>query len=425
VELLHNKVGVRHNAGLQNALNAASLRGWKNRLALSLYTPPLRKIATFVVQPDFSHRSGLLPLTDVTHPLSNSRNFRDYIMAVKFRDYYEVLGVPRGASEDEIRKSFRKLARQYHPDVAKDKKNAEEKFKEINEAYEVLSDAEKRKKYDELGPNWKQGAEFRPPPGWQNMRGQPFSGGGAGKSADFETHFGGTGFSDFFESLFGGGRRGGFRGAATTEDEEFAERGRDVEGDIMVTLEEAMRGSVRPINVQRGMQCEHCAGSGMRSQHVCNVCGGSGQVTKADTYQVRIPPGVTEGQRLRIAGRGGSGMGGGAAGDLFLRVRLAKHPDFEVEDHNLVHEVELAPWEAVLGTQVRVPTLSGPVNIKVPPGTQNGQRLRVRERGLPQRGGACGDLMVRVRIEVPKTVTERERELWEQLARDSRFDPRS
>ena len=346
-------------------------------------------------------------------------------MAVQFKDYYEVLGVPRGANEDEIRKAFRKLARQYHPDVAKDKKNAEEKFKEINEAYEVLSDPEKRKKYDQLGPNWKQGADFRPPPGWQNMRGQPFGGTG-GKSPDFETHFGGTGFSDFFEALFGGaGRRGSARGFAPVDEEEFAERGRDVEGDIMVTLEEALRGSVRPINVQRGMQCEHCGGSGMRNQHVCNVCGGSGQVTKADTYQVRIPPGVTEGQRLRIAGRGGSGMGGGAAGDLFLRVRLAKHPDFEVEEHNLVHEVELAPWEAVLGAQVRVPTLEGPVSIKVPPGTQNGQRLRVRGRGLPQRGGTRGDLLVRVRIEVPKAVTDRERELWEQLARESPFNPRS
>src|SRR4051812_20698955 len=163
-------------------------------------------------------------------------------MAVEFKDYYKILGVDRKASEDEIRKAFRKLARQYHPDVAKDKKTAEEKFKEINEAYEVLSDPEKRKKYDQLGANWKQGAEFRPPPGWQNMRGEPFGGRGG---ADFETHFGGTGFSDFFEALFGGaGRRGS---GGFTEDDQFAARGRDVEGDIMVTLEEALRGSVRAI----------------------------------------------------------------------------------------------------------------------------------------------------------------------------------
>ena len=345
-------------------------------------------------------------------------------MAVQFRDYYEVLGVPRGASEDDIRKSFRKLARQYHPDVAKDKKVAEEKFKEINEAYEVLGDPEKRKKYDQLGANWKQGADFRPPPGWQNMRGQPFGRGQAG--GDFETHFGGTGFSDFFESLFGGaGRRraGGYGGFA--DDESFAERGRDVEGDIMVTLEEALRGSVRPIHVDRAMRCEQCGGSGARGQHVCNVCGGTGRVSKSETYQVRIPPGVTEGQRLRIAGRGEAGMSGGASGDLFLRVRLARHPDFEVEEHNLVHEIAVAPWEAVLGAQIRVPTLEGPVSIKIPPGTQNGQRLRVRGRGLPQRGGTRGDLLVAMRVEVPKMTNDKERGLWEQLAHESRFNPRS
>lgn len=347
-------------------------------------------------------------------------------MAVKFRDYYEVLGVARGASEDEIRKAFRKLARQYHPDVAKDKKVAEEKFKEINEAYEVLSDHDKRKKYDELGANWKQGAEFRPPPGWQNMRGEPFPGGAGrgGRGAEFEYQFGGTGFSDFFEALFGStnGRRGGFSGFAT--EEKFAERGRDVECDIMVTLEEAMSGSVRAINVQRAIECSQCGGSGARGQHVCNVCGGSGRVAKADTYQVRIPPGVAEGQRLRIAGRGEAGVGGGASGDLYLRVRLARHPDFEVQDNNLVHETELAPWEAVLGAQISVPTLEAPVNIRIPPGTQNGQRLRVRGRGLPQRGGTRGDLIVAIRVEVPKQISDRERALWEQLSRESNFNPR-
>jgi curved DNA-binding protein len=342
-------------------------------------------------------------------------------MAVQFKDYYEVLGVPRGASADDIRKAFRKLARQYHPDVAKDKKVAEEKFKEINEAYEVISDPAKRKKYDELGANWKQGAEFRPPPGWQNMRGGRAAGNANGSE---EYHFGGTGFSDFFESLFGGaGRRGGFSGFADAE--ESAGRGRDVEGDIMVTLEEALHGSVRPINVQRGVTCERCGGNGMRGQHVCNVCGGSGRITKADTYQVRIPSGVTEGQRLRIAGRGEVGIGGGTAGDLFLRVRLARHPDFEIDGHNLIHEIDVSPWEAVLGAQVRVPTLEEPVSIKVPSGTQNGQRLRVRNRGLPQRGGTRGDLLVGVRIEVPKEINERERSLWEQLARESGFNPRS
>lgn len=316
-------------------------------------------------------------------------------MSVQFKDYYEVLGVSRAANQDDIRKSFRSLARKFHPDVAKDKKTAEEKFKEINEAYEVLGDPEKRKKYDELGANWKQGAEFRPPPGWQGGRGRP----GAGGDAEFQ--FGGTGFSDFFESFFGGaaGRRsGGFQGVP---EEEFTARGRDVEGDIMVTLEEALHGSVRAVSLQRG-----------------------GRSAKTETYQVRIPAGVTEGQRMRVAGRGEAGQGGGSSGDLFLRVRLARHPEFEVEGHDLVHDLELAPWEAVLGAQVQVPTLEKPVQIKIPVGTQTGQRLRVRGRGLPQRGGARGDLLVAVIVTVPKNINDRERELWEQLARESKFSPR-
>ena len=326
-------------------------------------------------------------------------------MPVQYKDYYETLGVPRMASDDELKKSFRKLARQYHPAVAKDKKKAEEKFKEINEAYEVLGDPAKRKKYDELGANWKSGADFRPPSGWENFSGgQAFRGRGAG-GGDFETHFGGTGFSDFFEQLFGSrmrGGAGGFGRSAGFEDEEFAERGRDIEGDILVTLEEALRGSVRTVNVRHTV----------------------GRSIKTETHQVKIPPGVTEGQKLRLAGRGETGAGGGAAGDLYLRVRLAKHPDFEVEDHNLIYEAELAPWEAVLGANLSVPALDGRVNIKIPPGTQNGQKLRVRARGLPTRDGARGDLMVVTRIAVPAKVTDAEKKLWEQLARESKFNPR-
>jgi curved DNA-binding protein len=327
-------------------------------------------------------------------------------MPVQYKDYYEILGVPRGASDADIKKSFRKLARQYHPDVARDKKKAEEKFKEINEAYEVLGDPARRKKYDELGAGWKSGAEFRPPPGWERSftGGQTFRGRGAG-GEEFEFHFGGTGFSDFFEQLFGsrmGGGVGGFGRTAGFADEEFAERGRDVEGDILVTLEEALRGSVRSVNVRYTV----------------------GRSTKTETYQVKIPPGVTEGQKLRLAGRGETGAGGGAAGDLYLRVRLARHPDFEVEEHNLLYEAELAPWEAVLGANLSVPALDGRVNIKIPPGTQNGQKLRVRGRGLPVRDGARGDLIVIIRLAVPAKVTDAERKLWEQLAQESRFHPR-
>jgi curved DNA-binding protein len=347
-------------------------------------------------------------------------------MPVQYKDYYEILGVPRSAGGDDIKKAFRKLAREYHPDVAKNKKQAEEKFKEINEAYEVLGDSAKRKKYDELGANWSSGAEFRPPPGWGSSgRGGGFPGRGQRGEED-EFQFGGTGFSDFFEQLFGGRARsgGGFGRGGGYEEEDLAERGRDIEGDILVTLEEAMRGSVRAVSVRHAVTCEHCGGTGQRARHVCNVCGGTGQVAKTDTYQVKIPAGVTQGQRLRIAGRGEAGVAGGAAGDLYLRVRFAKHPDFEVEDHNLVCEAELAPWEAVLGTSISVPTLDGRVNIKIPPGTQNGQKLRVRGRGLPEHGGAGGDLIVQMRLEVPKRVNESERKLWEQLARESSFNPR-
>jgi curved DNA-binding protein len=316
-------------------------------------------------------------------------------MAVQFRDYYETLGVPKTATEDEIRTAFRKLARKHHPDVAKDKKAAEEKFKEINEAYEVLSDAEKRKKYDQLGAGWNQPGGFQPPPGWEAQ--QPGGGfqqwqWGGGENGGVEFEFGGTGFSDFFEAFFGGGRGrsafGGFGGRQAT-----AERGADVEADIMVTLEEALHGSTRTVSLRR-------AGS-----------------NKVENYQVKIPRGVHEGQRIRLAGQGEAGVGGGKSGDLFLRVRLAKHPDFSVEGSDLVHDVKIEPWQAVLGSELLVPTLEGNVRLKIPPGTQGRQRFRLRGRGLPSTSGTRGNLYVDVQINVPKKLTERERVVWRELAK--------
>src|SRR5437870_7750209 len=298
-------------------------------------------------------------------------------MAVQFRDYYETLGVSKTASDEEIRSAFRKLARKHHPDVAKDKKTAEEKFKEINEAYEVLSDPGKRKKYDQLGANWNQPGGFQPPPDWGSGA-QPGGyyqwSGGDGGGIDFE--FGGTGFSDFFEAFFGGGRGrsafGGFGGRAAT-----AERGADVEADIMVTLEEALHGSTRTVSLRR-------AGS-----------------NKVENYQVKIPRGVHEGQRIRLRGQGEAGVRGGKSGDLFLRVRLARHPDFTVEGSDLIHEVKIEPWRAVLGSELVVPTLEGNVRLKIPPGTQGGQRFRLRERGLPGVSGKRGDLYVVAPMDVP------------------------
>jgi curved DNA-binding protein len=331
-------------------------------------------------------------------------------MAVEFKDYYRSLGVSKTASEEEIRKAFRKLARQYHPDVAKNKTQAEEKFKEINEAYEVLGDPEKRKKYDTLGANWNRQGGFQPPPGWQGGRVHQ-----EGPNEAYEFSFGGTGFSDFFEQFFGGrGARPG-RGFADFEEAEsprggggrgrgFSQKGNDIEGDILVSLDEVANGSIRPVSFQLADRR-------------------TGQ-TETHTFRVKIPQGVQEGQLIRVAGKGESGVGGGGPGDLYLRVRYAKHPEFRVRGTDLYHDLELAPWEAVLGTTVRVPTLDGSVSLRVPPGTHNGQQLRVRGRGLPTRTSDRGDLYVVTAIQVPSTVSTEERELWEQLARKSSFRPR-
>ena len=329
-------------------------------------------------------------------------------MPVEFKDYYQTLGVTKSASEDEIRKAFRKLARKYHPDVAKNKTEAEEKFKEINEAYEVLSDPEKRKKYDTLGANWNRQGGFEPPPGWQGGR---FKQGGAGNAYEFR--FGGTGFSDFFEQFFGarGGNRGGFSPFEQEEDlsggtgrRGFAQRGNDIEGDIMVSLDEVLQGSVRPVSFQQANRQ-------------------TGQ-TETHSFRVKIPQGVQEGQLIRVAGKGESGIGGGGAGDLYLRVRYAKHPDFRVRGSDLYYDLELAPWEAVLGTTARVPALDGNISLRIPPGTNNGQQLRVRGRGLPSRNGERGDFFVVAAIQIPAQIRPDERELWEQLAKKSDFKPR-
>ena len=318
---------------------------------------------------------------------------------MQFKDYYETLGVSKTATEAEIKKAFRKLARQYHPDVVKEKekKNAEAKFKEINEAYEVLSDPEKRKKYDTLGADWERGgAQQAPPPNWQDFA-QP---GAGGRQGGTEFHFGGTGFSDFFETFFGGQRAGPGRSPFTDFDpgDDVAgfgtppSRGHDVEADIMVTLDEAINGSKRQVSLRRS------------------------DTAKMESYNIRIPAGVHEGQRIWLAGQGEKAGRGGSAGDLYLRVKFAQHPDFRVEGHDLIHEHELKPWVAVLGGEVRVPTLEGSARLKIPAGTQNGRRFRMKERGLPQSGGARGDLYVVVGIDIPESVTPEQRKAWEQLA---------
>jgi curved DNA-binding protein len=335
-------------------------------------------------------------------------------MPVEFKDYYKVLGVERTASSDDIRKAFRKLARIYHPDVAKDKKPAEEKFKEINEAYEVLGDADKRKKYDELGADWKQGGP-QPGPGGGAYRTHTWQSGQPG-AENFE--FGGTGFSDFFEQFFGGGGRGGGFAQPGTE------KGADVEAVLMVTLEEAMKGAIRPITLRRNTVCPECHGTGAKGRNVCGRCFGTGQIAATDNYKVKIPAGVRDGQKLRVPGQGEPGVGGGPRGDLYLRVRMASHPDFRVEGGDLYYDLDIAPWEAALGATVSVPLLSGSLNIKIPAGTQNGQRLRLKDRGLPSSGGKSGDLYVVARLQMPKEISDKEKSLWEELQKASKFNPR-
>lgn len=330
-------------------------------------------------------------------------------MAVKFRDYYEVLGVERDASPDEIRKAFRKLARKYHPDVAEDKSTADEKFKELNEAYEVLGDSRKRETYDALGPGWEHGSEFAHPPqgGDAGFGGAGFPGGGGGMQYEYRFD-GSTGFSDFFESLFGartaGDPFGAFRGFHRDRTRtDFPSRGSDIETDLLVTLEEVMTGAERLLRLRKP--------------------DGNG-ATRETSIKVHIPKGIAEGQLIRCAGLGEGGVNGGDPGDLFLRVKLERHPVFEVKGADLHMELELAPWEAALGSGVAVRTLHGSVNLKIPQGTQPGTQLRVRGKGLPEHADKFGDLYINVRVRMPEELTEDERLLWEQLAQISRFHPR-
>lgn len=335
-------------------------------------------------------------------------------MAVKFRDYYEVLGVPRTATDEELKKEYRKLARKYHPDVNPGDKSAEEKFKEINEAYQVLSDPDKRRKYDELGQNWQSGQEFTPPPGWQ----------GAGRAdyRDFSDVFGNgggqSGFSDFFENIFG---RRGRAGAGAT----FRARGEDIEAQIGLTLEEAHRGGTRRITLQVTETCPDCGGTGTKDGKTCPTCRGSGVVRHPKSLDVTIPPGVRDGSIIRLAGQGSPGVNGGPPGDVLLHIRIEPHPLFRIVDEdNLELELPVAPWEAALGAKVPVPTLDGPVEMTIRSGTQGGQRLRLRGQGLNRRGGGRSDLYVKVKIVNPPKLTPTERELYERLAAESHFDAR-
>ncbi len=327
-------------------------------------------------------------------------------MGVKFRDYYEVLGVPRDATEKAIKDTYRKLARQHHPDLqtapAK-KKAAEEKFKEINEAYEVLGDKEKRKKYDRLGSGFRDGMDFTPPPGGGQGRSWTWTSGGGGES------FGGGGFSDFFEAIFGG-RGGPFAGGEASWDtggpsRRGPERGADLEAEMDLALEELAAGGTRRVTL--------------------TARDASGEIRPKE-LDITLPKGLRPGERIRLKGQGGTN-GRGKPGDLYLKIRLLPHSVFSLlEDSpdDLQADLPLLPWEAVLGAEVTVPTLDGPVSMRIPPGSTGGQRLRLRGKGLPKRDGTRGDQYVRIGLVTPKNVSSRERELYKELEKLSTENPR-
>ena len=292
---------------------------------------------------------------------------------MQFRDYYETLGVARGASQDDVKRAYRRLARKYHPDVSKEA-DAEAQFKEVGEAYEVLKDPEKRAAYDRFGKDWKHGQEFRPPPGWERQ----FDFGGGGFS-------GASGFSDFFESLFG---QGGFAGARGP----MRARGGDQSARIEIPLEDAFRGATRNITL------------------------------RGRTLSVRIPRGVTEGQRIRLNGQGGSGARGAPDGDLYLTVTHKAHPLFRTEGRDVHLKLPVAPWEAALGATVAVPTLGGKVDLRVPRGSRTGQTLRLKGRGLP--GRPDGDQYVALEIVAPPADTPEAESLYREMAKSMRFNPR-
>ena len=310
---------------------------------------------------------------------------------MEFRDYYSIMGVARDATQDEIKRAYRKLARKYHPDVSKEK-DAETRFKEVGEAYEVLKDAEKRAAYDQLGANWKQGQEFRPPPDWNT--GFEFSGG------DF-TGRDSADFSDFFESLFG---RSGF--GAGRAGGAFHAQGQDRHARVLIDLDDAYTGATRAITLR-----------------VPEVDASGHVVTRERTLNVTIPKGIRAGQHLRLAGQGTPGVGQGKAGDLFLEVEFRPHKHFRVEDRDVYLDLPVSPWEAALGASVKVPTPGGTVEMKIPPGSVAGRKLRLKGRGLP--GATPGDFYVVLQIAVPPASSAADKALYAKMAEEFRsFNPR-
>jgi len=308
---------------------------------------------------------------------------------VEYRDYYEILGLKKTASNDEIQKAYRKLARKYHPDINKEK-GAEERFKEVNEAYEVLKDPEKRSRYDALGSNWQAGQNFQPPPNFENIFSQ-FGRGGRGYRSQGASS---GGFSSFFDALFGGmGGSSSEMGGANQEPEEVA-------GEITISLREAYTGTSKTLNL--------------------SLSNGEKR-----TITVRIKAGAKDGSVMRLKGQGPTSYMTGRRGDLRLRLRVSGDARFKLEGNNVVTKVAVSPWEAMLGVKVDVETLSGTVKLSIPAGTQSGARLRLKQKGMPSSDGINGDLLVEVNLAVPKELTDEEKMLVEKLATISKFKPRT
>ncbi|MGZ3560987.1 MAG: DnaJ C-terminal domain-containing protein [Vulcanimicrobiaceae bacterium] len=337
-------------------------------------------------------------------------------MAVSYKDYYQILGVSKEATDKQIKAAYRKLAKKWHPDANLDNpKEAEEKFKDIQEAYEVLGDPEKRRKYDMLGSDWQHAAEQAE----QQRRYRSAQRGGTTtiEFGDLGDLFGGgaagagDGFSDFFDTFFSGiGRRPS--GPARSP-----HRGQDLEGAIELTLRDAYTGGTKSISLELEDRCPTCGGTGLKQQRICPTCHGTGRVLTAKTLEVKIPKGVRDGQRIRLAGQGGSGIHGGPPGDLYLTVHVQPDEMFDREGDDLYVDFPASIYDLVLGGEVHVPTLTGGVTMKIPPRTQNEQLMRVAGKGMPHlNGSGHGDLYVRLIGRLPQRLSDREEELYRELA---------
>jgi DnaJ-class molecular chaperone len=340
---------------------------------------------------------------------------------MEYKDYYKVLGVQRNASQDEIKKAFRKLARKHHPDVNPGDKKAEERFKEINEAYEVLSDPEKRQKYDTLGPNWQE--QFGPSPGTGPF-GRTSTRTSRGGSVPFDFDTDPTHFSDFFETLFGragagAGTRTSGRTSTTTTDQLRRRPGDNIEQPVEISLQEAYTGGSRKFVVQSPEVCGTCLGIGEVNGKTCATCQGQGQTTRTKHIEVRIPPGVDNGSRVRVAGEGQPGLGGGPRGDLFLVISIRPDANYERKGDDLTTEIPVDLATVMLGGEALVATPDGKqLLLTIPPETQNGQQFRLPAKGMPNlRTGARGNLYARVRVLLPTRLTPHEKELFAELAR--------